>query len=413
MRRAKSLLAVFISCCALLLTAAPAYAAPAPVVPLAQDAPVGRVYTVGGVGADPALTVVDHSFDGQDQADIGVQFDGGSRYYYGAVISGVTYGAVIDSVDTGYFGSSSGTIPLYDPSGTATGVVWGSGRPTEISAQTGLLLRGDIADCLLVDDATSVEALDAVLLYEPGTGRVSFNNAHLYSDNGLLLDTAEDAAGELALSFSNGSYEGTLQLSSGDVSLSVTVGQGALLHGDVVTDATNAELTVAAGGAWAPTSVSHLSRLQVEQGACVYAHIEDSDGVLTLRPGGEALDAGTYEAVQPLAETLPFGHGPAAGPAQEEVPDQPDLDAAGTASAAGDALGLSLAARISKGALPARLDAAVISRDLSVRLAMRAIDQFPIAAIVRETLRNSHSFLRETIDKPAIILYNPYCCLAA
>lgn len=417
MRNAARLLSLLILC-GLLLNPSPAYAAPVSDEPAAPAVSDGAVYTVAAGAADPALTAVDCRFSGDGQDDSGVQFMGGSRYYYGAVISDVTYGAVIDSADDGYFGSSAGAIPLYDPRGVMAGVVWGDGRPTQIQCWTGFLLRGDVAGCVLVDDATQVTALDAIVLYEGGSGRIVFNNARLRSDAGLLLDTSADAEGVLSLTFSNGSYEGDVRVASPAADVSVLVGRGALLHGNVLipedADGSGAALTVAADGTWAPSTASTLSRLQVEEGASVYARVQDDKGVLTVYPDGEALEPGIYEPTEPLTEALPFGRGPAVDDAPDPEPT-PAQDEDETASAAaGSALGLALATQAGPGdALPSALSAASVSQGLLFHLTAAPVCQTSVAATLKFVLTNSNSFVAETLDKPAIILYNPYCCLAA
>lgn len=442
MRKAFRLLSVLMIFC-FALAAVPAYAAAAPDAPQPGPVPAGTTYTVAAGSAGEALTVVDFQLDGGDGAEYGVLYaDGGSRYYYGAVISGVTYGAVIDSAGTGYFGSSDGTIPLYDPRGAMTGIVWGDCRATDIRCGTGFLLRGDVTGCILVEDGTTVTALDAVVRYEGGNSRMCFNNARLGTDSGIFLDMAEDAAGQLSLSFTNGSYDGDMNVPAPDAALSVLVGKGALLRGSVLLPeqgGASVELTAAAGATWAPDTVCGLTRLQVEEGASVYARIEDDSGVLTLYPDGEALDPGVYEAVplpeQPIIESIPFGHGPAveaedeaspsdAVPAQTPLTDElpfghgPAVEAEDEASpsdavAASDALGLSLARQIAQSALPTSVAGDALADGLQIHLATRNFTQPPVRAAVQIAVTKSESFVLETLDNRFKILYNPYCCLAA
>ena len=414
MRKARKPLSILIIAC-LLLSATAAYAAPdgETAVPSAS----GTWYTVGPAGGetDAALTAVDHRFDGGGTAEYGVRYDGNSQYYYGAEISGVTYGVVIDSAGTGYFGSSDGTIPLYDPSGAMTGVVWGDCRPTDISCQTGFLVRGDVAACILVEDGSSVHAQDALIVYESGVCRILFNNARLGSDSGVLLDTAENADGQLTLSFSNGCYTGDLH--TGPAALSVCVGKGALLHGDVAPAGDGqtgaVDVTVAGGGTWVPEKGSRLDRLCVEDGAAVYGVLEEDDsGALSLLPGDTLIEAGVYEreAASPLTEQLPFGHGPAVSDAVADAFAAADLT---VAAGVMQALFTDVNARVDVEGLSAVSGGLRLGQGVLAGLTARD----PAAAVVTGALRaavaKSHSFTTETLDKRSRILYNPYCCLAA
>ena len=455
--------------------------------------PAGTVYAVSPCalsagGADKALTVVDLAMDGADETLFGIRYDGGSQYYYGAEISRVTYGALIDGAGTGYFGSSTGTIPLYDSKGAVSGVVWGDCRSTAIAdCDSGFLVSGDVEDGIFVEDGASVHSREALILCQEGDVRFRFNNAALQSDSGILLQMDENA-GDVAVSYSNGAYCGALVNQSGSV-LSVAVEKGALLCGDVSRGPGGAEIAVAAGGTWVVPERSDITRLTVEDGGAVYAKVDQSEqGQLILLPADELLDSGIYTA-QPLTEALPFGHGPAMpeedtetnepvaddlplghgpvlpeedteadepltddlplghGPALPEEDTEADepLSDAWRASrlfplkpredepeAESDAVpdeiplpelpeielsvrlpdiapGLLLSCPPARQSLPA--DAAA-TLGLLAHIPLRQIGEPPMSSIIK-TGAKTHSFLPETIDNQPIILYNPYCCLAA
>lgn len=287
--------------------------------------PAGTVYTVGSSGAalsgaypaQAAVTVVDYAAEG---ADAGVQFAGESRYYYGAQITGVDCGVRIDGAVNGYFGSSAGAIPLYDPKGAVSGIVWGGGSDTAVNCGVGFLLNGDVTGAILVEDGASFACRDAVILCSAGSGSFRFHNARLSSEAGVLVQT-ESGAGDISVCYENGSYSGAL-FNAGSGTLSVAVGRGALLFGDTTPEGGPVEVTVATGGVWAVGQSAGVTRLTVEDGATVYADIsENEDGSLTLTASDSVLEPGTYEAA-PVADTLPAGHGPAL-PAD----DAPDADA--------------------------------------------------------------------------------------
>lgn len=328
MRKALGLLTM----CTILtaLTATAAYAAPeAEDVPAAM--PAGTVYAVGQSADDSAVavTVVDYAFDGSEEAGSGAAIDGGSRYYYGAQITGVSSGAAIDGADCVYFGASSGSIPLYNSRGTVSGIVWGDGRATSVDCAVGLLLTGDVSGGVVVEDGSSFTCSEAVIRCQAGGGAFRFHNAKLHSDAGVLLEMEPDA-GASSVCYANGSYSGD-HINASSAALSIAVERGALLFGDTAQTGGPIHLCVEAGGVWVVSERSTVTSITVEDGGTVYGELlETGAGALILFPSDTALEPGTYSA-EPLTEKLPLGHGPAA-PAQDagpEAAEEQDAEPAG------------------------------------------------------------------------------------
>lgn len=116
---------------------------------------------------------------------------GASQYFYGVHVTGATYGAILNGTDRVYFGPSDGTILLYDGDRLA-GSVPGQGQASHIQGVFGLLVNGDIAGGVTVEGRTSIETADAVVLYKNGSGELAFNNARLHTDSGVLLQMMDD-----------------------------------------------------------------------------------------------------------------------------------------------------------------------------------------------------------------------------
>lgn len=212
-------------------------------------------------------------------------------YLYGSGISGAAYGAVLDGAGSVWFGSSTGTIPLYDAAGGMTGVEAGQGRASSVDSVFGLLLLNGADNVVTVDEGTALHTRDAAVLYKGGSGEMRFNNARVCSDSGVLLRMMDDdadrradtdpetgsglyderdgggsagfpgiaydcpsapaasdepdpalppdePAGHLAVAYTNGLYQGDIYNGTGwygqpGDSLTVTVGKGAVLYGDI------------------------------------------------------------------------------------------------------------------------------------------------------------------------------------
>ncbi len=202
-----------------------------------------------------------------------------AEYFYGVTISGVTYGAIIMGAKTDRYASSNGSIELIDVNGEPLETVAGKGRPTVINGVFGIMQVGGIADGLYFEDGTIVNTEDAVIIYKSGSGDYYFDNAVLNSNKGILfqmMDSDDDSranmgadpaysqdkvdtgigfpginyaydsgAGSAAVTatYSNGVYEGDIYNGTGYYShtaghLTVTLGENAVLNGDIALTST-------------------------------------------------------------------------------------------------------------------------------------------------------------------------------
>lgn len=248
-----------------------------------------RVLSASQDGLDSGWEIL-----GYDENDYGSGYGacltgGASAYFYGSGIDGGTYGAVLDGADQVWFGSSQGTVLLYEGP-NLTGSVHGRGQTSAIRGVFGLMMCGDAKD-VTVEDGTNIRSADAAVLCKDGSGSLTFRNARLTSDSGvlfqmmdnddddrigLLMDTysfspvydernagggpgfpvpSEDAAApaqaedpdalppveepqQVSLTYANGLYSGSIYNGTGYYgqpgdSLTVTVDGGAVLDGDI------------------------------------------------------------------------------------------------------------------------------------------------------------------------------------
>ncbi len=193
------------------------------------------------------ITAVDTDliFQSADGTPAGVasRYSGGaSHFYYGASISGAAIGAVLDEAGTAFYGPSDGSIPLYDSQGEPMSAVTGQGRPTSVSASIGFLVTGDMADGAYMDSAF-VSAERSPVVHQSGNGAFTFRKSKLTAGSGVLVQMIGGLDGApvsepdaLAITFTEGAYRGHVYNGStagaGD-RLTVTIGEGALLNGDV------------------------------------------------------------------------------------------------------------------------------------------------------------------------------------
>ncbi len=199
-------------------------------------------------GKNAMVTAVDtdlifQSADGAAPTGVASRYTGGaSHFYYGATVSGAAIGAVLDEAGTAFYGPSDGAIPLYDSLGDQTGTITGQGRPTSIFAPIGFLMTGNMTDGAYVD-SSFVNAERSPLVHQSGNGAFTFRKSRLTAGSGVLvqmiggLDGAPASEPDaLAVTFTEGAYRGHVYNGSsagaGD-RLTVTVGEGALLNGDV------------------------------------------------------------------------------------------------------------------------------------------------------------------------------------
>ena len=202
-----------------------------------------------------------------------------AEYFYGATIDGVTYAAIIMGAKTDVYASSNGTIELVDVNGEPLETVEGKGQPTVINGVFGFMQVGAIAEGLYVEDGTVVNTEDATVIWKSGSGDYYFDNAVLNSKKGVLfqmMDSDDDsranmgedpvyseekigaeigfpginydyasAAGSSSVTatYTNGVYEGDIFNGTGyynhsAANLTVTLGEGAVLNGDIALTST-------------------------------------------------------------------------------------------------------------------------------------------------------------------------------
>lgn len=210
-----------------------------------------------------------------------------TQYYFGSTISGVTYAAIITGAEKGVYASSNGTLELVDASDEPMRTVEGKGQPTVINGVFGFMQHNSINDGIYVIDGTIINSADAIVIYKAANGNYVFDEAELNPGNGVLFqmidndddsriggspmsasvgfdevysDTKIASYGEgfpgvnyeaatksggntVNISYSNGEYTGNIYNGtgyygqSGD-NLVVTLGENAVLNGDVALTST-------------------------------------------------------------------------------------------------------------------------------------------------------------------------------
>ena len=205
-----------------------------------------------------------------------------AEYFYGTTISGATFAAIIMGAKTDHYASSNGSIDLVDVNGELLETVEGQGQPTVINCVFGIMQCGNLAEGLYMEDGTVVNTEEAVILHKSGNGDYYFDEAVLNPASGVLfqmIDSDDDtriarvsgnmqplydednvtsgigfpgvnydyssATGGYSVSanYSNGSYEGNIYNGSGYYdhsgnNLTVTVGENAVLTGDIALTST-------------------------------------------------------------------------------------------------------------------------------------------------------------------------------
>lgn len=151
-----------------------------------------RVLPAGEGGLDSGWAILGWA-KGEYGSGYGTAYTGGAdQYHYGLQISGATYGAVLNGANTAYYGSSAGSIPLYDGDGELVDTIQGQGQPTVIRSVFGFLMAGDVADGVYVDDESWIKTASATVLYKDGNGGFFFNNADLDPDSGVLVQMMDN-----------------------------------------------------------------------------------------------------------------------------------------------------------------------------------------------------------------------------
>ena len=232
-------------------------------------------------GMDSGWRIFGYDEDAYGSGYGSFNFDYPAEYFYGTTINGATYGSVIMGSKTIRFGSSDGSPDLIDVNGEPLETVEGRGQPTVLNSVFGLLHTGALQEGVFFEDGTIVHTGDAVILHKSGSGDFFFDNTELRSDKGVLfqmMDNDDDtripkfggdntrydednvasgigfpgisydydsSAGGYTVSatYTNGTYEGNLYNGSGyyghvGSNLVVTLGENAVLNGDIALTST-------------------------------------------------------------------------------------------------------------------------------------------------------------------------------
>ncbi len=210
-----------------------------------------------------------------------------TQNYYGATFDGVTYAAIITGAEKGVYASSNGSIDLFDANGNKLETVQGKGQPTVINGVFGFMQHNGINDAIYVIDGTIVNAADAIVIQKAANGNFVFDEAVLNSEKGVLfqmIDNDDDSRiggnpmnvmvgfdetysdskitshGEgfpginyavdtksggntVNVSYTNGAYNGDIFNGTGYYgqagdNLVITIGEGAVLNGDIALTST-------------------------------------------------------------------------------------------------------------------------------------------------------------------------------
>ena len=207
-----------------------------------------------------------------------------TQNYYGSTSNGVTYAAIITGATSGLYTSSEGMIDIYDANGNLLETVEGEGNPTVINGVFGIMMHNSLSDGMTFNKGTIVNTEEATILHKTGKGDFYFDNAVLNSNSGIIfqmIDNDDDsrvgmismaegfstdydeskveagvgfpginydytsAVGGVAVSstYTNGTYNGNIYNGTGYYGqkgndLTVTLGEGAILNGDIALTST-------------------------------------------------------------------------------------------------------------------------------------------------------------------------------
>lgn len=206
-----------------------------------------------------------------------------AEYFYGTNISGATMATIVMGAKTDVYASSNGAIELIDASGEPMETVQGRGRTTVVNSVFGVMQCGAIADGFYIQDGTMFNTEEAIILHKTGGGDYYFDNAVLNSKKGILLqmmDSDDDSlrfdrtggyigptydeskinagvgfpgvnydytsvggGSTIHASYTNGTYNGNIYNGTGYYgmkagNLTVTLGENAVLNGDIALTST-------------------------------------------------------------------------------------------------------------------------------------------------------------------------------
>ena len=112
--------------------------------------------------------------------------------YYGATISGATFGAIARE-GSAVYASSKGTIDVSSAKGEDLGTVQGKGQVTTIDAVIGAMTHSSESVALSYIDGTVVNTAAETILYRSsGHGDFTFDNAVLNPGNGVIVQMIDD-----------------------------------------------------------------------------------------------------------------------------------------------------------------------------------------------------------------------------
>ena len=238
-------------------------------------------------GSDSGWRIFGYDEDAYGSAYGSYYIGNPTQNYYGVTFDGVTYAAIITGAQAGHYASSNGSIDLYDANGNLVETVEGKGQPTVINGVFGFMQHNGINDAIYVEDGTIVNSADAIVIQKAANGTFIFDNAELNSGTGVLfqmIDNDDDSriggnpmdvntgfsetysdsklstsgigfpgvnydvatatgGNTVNVTYSNGEYEGDIfngtgyYGQSGD-NLVITVGENAVLKGDIALTST-------------------------------------------------------------------------------------------------------------------------------------------------------------------------------
>ncbi len=114
------------------------------------------------------------------------------EYYYGATITGATFGAIAREGNAIY-ASSNGDIDVVSAKGEDLGTVAGQGNPTVIETVIGAMTHSSEDVSLTYTDGTIVNTEAETILYRSsGHGNFTFDNAVLNPGNGIIVQMIDD-----------------------------------------------------------------------------------------------------------------------------------------------------------------------------------------------------------------------------
>lgn len=238
-------------------------------------------------GSDSGWRIFGYDEDAYGSAYGSYYIGNPTQYYYGVTFEGVTEAGIITGAEKGVYASSNGTLELVDASDEPMRTVEGQGNVTTINGVFGFMQHNSINDGIYVIDGTVINSADAIVIYKAANGNYVFDEAELNSGNGVLfqmIDNDDDSriggspmsasvgfdevysdtkiasygegfpgvnyeaatksgGNEVTISYSNGEYNGNIYNGtgyygqSGD-NLVVTLGENAVLDGDVALTST-------------------------------------------------------------------------------------------------------------------------------------------------------------------------------